>query len=319
MRKPGLVIALCVVAAPLALGVPHLEISVSAWQQATCDFLTGGGFIYPTGTPMGGKGTFGVAGGCKNGSFWGHLEYHDHGIGVKVHGTKITGYMVDNSVFPDPFARLICGTGKTDYGDVTFVVRAKDGGCNNDEFDIQVQGAINYTTFVNGPHKLADGSIQLHKPNYCSTGVFGGSCPPVVTVPPGPEAQAPDVSVLKTAEMAMVPVGSQATYNIMVMAGGTGNSANVMLNDPLPPRPVGSSWTLTGTDANSCNITSNILNCNFGTMAAGTSRSISVSTTVVVSDAGVGFDNTATVTATVDTNPTNNASGPVHITVPIPE
>src|SRR6267142_1793630 len=212
MRKRGLVIALCAVAAPLALGLPHLEISVSAWQHATCDFLTGGGFIYPTGSPMGGKGTFGVAGGCKHSSFWGHLEYHDHGIGVKVHGTQITGYMIDTTVFPDPFARLICGKGKTDYGDVTFVVRAKDGGepgCNKDEFDIQLQlqGAVPfYTTFGTAPHKLGGGNIQLHRPNYSNTGVFGGMCPAVVPPGPNPTQQGPDVAVAKAPPAGMETV-----------------------------------------------------------------------------------------------------------------
>ena len=60
-----------------------------------CDFLTGGGFIYPNGTD---KGNFGVGGGCKKGSgsngvpYWGHLEYHDHGLDLNVHVIDITAY-----------------------------------------------------------------------------------------------------------------------------------------------------------------------------------------------------------------------------------
>src|SRR5262245_3146638 len=37
-----------------------------------CDFVTGGGWI--TGTPSGARANFGVAGGIKDGTFWGHLN-----------------------------------------------------------------------------------------------------------------------------------------------------------------------------------------------------------------------------------------------------
>jgi len=54
-----------------------------------CDFLTGGGFIFHNGN----QANFGVGGGCKDGTpTWGHLEYIDHGLGLNVHGTSITGY-----------------------------------------------------------------------------------------------------------------------------------------------------------------------------------------------------------------------------------
>src|SRR2546427_8449462 len=164
MRRHLFVGALCALAAAVMLGLA--ETSLSAWGQTSCDFLTGGGFIYPFAA---GKGTFGVGGGCKNGSglgtppapYWGHLEYDDHDMGVKVHAVQITGYMIDAVLFPDPYARLICGTGKTDDGDVSFIVRAKDGGEGRykDEFDIQVQGATVYTTFAGAPHKLGGGRI----------------------------------------------------------------------------------------------------------------------------------------------------------------
>src|SRR2546427_10461780 len=52
-----------------------------------CDFLTGGGFIYPNGTD---KGNFGVGGGGKKGSFWGPLGYPAHGLDLYVHVIDIT-------------------------------------------------------------------------------------------------------------------------------------------------------------------------------------------------------------------------------------
>jgi hypothetical protein len=195
MRNRLLVAAICAVAVAFALSV-H-ENPLSAWNPATCDFTTGGGFISPTAS--GAKGTFGVGGGCKNGSgtgipplpFFGHLEYHDHGDGTKVHGTKITGYLPDAVLRPDPYARLICGTARMGQTDVDFVVRVKDGGepGTKDEFDIIVTvkggGTVLYTTLQGMPHTLVGGNIQLHKPNKSNTGMFGGDCPALPPVSTG--------------------------------------------------------------------------------------------------------------------------------------
>src|SRR4051812_42279718 len=40
-----------------------------------CDFVTSGGFVN---TDMGDNANFGAHGGCKNGEFWGHVNYIDH-------------------------------------------------------------------------------------------------------------------------------------------------------------------------------------------------------------------------------------------------
>lgn len=165
-----------------------------------CDFLTGGGFIITTasGTHEPAKANFGVGGGCKNGSpTWGHLEYIDHGTGLNVHWTAITAYLLEGEDYGgvDPKTeqptgtRLICGTARTNhYGDVDFMVRARDEGepGTEDEFDIRLSqaGTGIYTTENEPgvPHELGDGeggggNIQLHKPNPSTTGDFGGACP----------------------------------------------------------------------------------------------------------------------------------------------
>ncbi|PYT36105.1 MAG: hypothetical protein DMF52_08665, partial [Acidobacteria bacterium] len=63
-----------------------------AWStnEVPCDFVTGGGFIVHHGA----KANFGVAGGVKNGRFWGHLEYNDHSTSppLRVHGTSVESY-----------------------------------------------------------------------------------------------------------------------------------------------------------------------------------------------------------------------------------
>src|SRR5437773_11720380 len=68
----------------LAPGIAALALALAsgAANADDCnvsDFVTGGGFIVFT---SGEHGNFGVAGGCKNGSFFGHLEYVDHGSGL---------------------------------------------------------------------------------------------------------------------------------------------------------------------------------------------------------------------------------------------
>jgi len=173
--------ALCALGAAV-VALAFIESPVSAQQQPSpCDFMTAGGYIFPSG-----KATFGAAGGCKSGGFFGHLEYHDQAAGLAVHWISITAYRVDDVFFPDPNARLICGTATTNqsYGDVDFVVRAKDAGEPgiNDEFDIRLtkNGIEKYSTFAGTPHKLGGGTggggnDDLHKPNNSVNG--SGPCP----------------------------------------------------------------------------------------------------------------------------------------------
>ncbi|OLB20387.1 MAG: hypothetical protein DMG47_06455 [Acidobacteria bacterium] len=141
----GLVVVALVVTGAMLVGTATAP-PVKAWETLPpCDFLTGGGWIVYNGN----KANFGVAGGCKHGSpTWGHLEYIDHGTGLNVHWTSITGYFfVDDGTGTDPQTgqptgtRGICGTARTNlYGDVNFAVRAKDAGEPgvNDQFDIRL-------------------------------------------------------------------------------------------------------------------------------------------------------------------------------------
>ena len=190
--------------AAIALGIAALAFTlttnpVHAWESP-CDFLTGGGFIFTTasGAHPVTKGTFAIGGGCKDGSpTWGHLEYHDHYTDLNAHWLTITAYLVegegDTSTDPQTGqptgTRLVCGTARTNvYGDVDFMVRARDMGepGTSDQFDIRLSqsGVIVYSTEnePGAPHELGDGAggggnIQLHKPNPSTTGNFGGACP----------------------------------------------------------------------------------------------------------------------------------------------
>jgi len=140
--------------ADVIISSAHADINC---RQPVCpggDFVTGGGWI--TGTPSGAKGTFGVAGGIKNGAFWGHLSYIDHGNGVKVKGTGVTAYIV-----VDDMTRHIEGTAEINgQGGFTYRVDVADRGepGRNDSFMISLSNG--YTAMGN----LAGGNIQLHQP-----------------------------------------------------------------------------------------------------------------------------------------------------------
>jgi hypothetical protein len=123
----------------------------------TCpDFVTGGGWI--VGTPSGARANFAVAGGVKDGGFWGHLNYIDHGLnGPKVKGTGVTGYGVI-----DATTRWIAGTAEVDGQPGTYRVEVLDAGepGRADRFALKLSNGYTATG------ELSGGNLQLH--NSCS-------------------------------------------------------------------------------------------------------------------------------------------------------
>src|SRR5258708_5913035 len=119
-----------------------------------CDVVTGGGWI--TGTPSGAKGNFGVAGGIKDGAFWGHLNYIDHGNGMHVKDTAVTGYAADPN---NANCRYIEYNVTIDGTPGTARVHVCDNGepGRNDVFEISLSNGY----FAGGT--LGGGNIQLHK------------------------------------------------------------------------------------------------------------------------------------------------------------
>src|SRR5207248_2545883 len=122
---------------------------------------------------------------------------------------------------------------------------------------------------------------------------------------------APNVSVLKTAASSPVAAGASASFNIVVTAGGTGDSTNVILMDLLP---VGHTWTIGGSGYSStaCGAATRAggttLTCSFGTLASGDTRMITLTTTTTAADCLSGISNTANVASSNDTNSANNSS-----------
>jgi hypothetical protein len=122
--------------------------------ESSKDFVTGGGWIDPLGN--GSKANFAVAGGIKNG-FWGHLQYIDHGTGMKVKGTGVTAYVIKDGTL-----RHIEGTceinGASGY---TYQVDVADNGEPGRDLDTF---SMVLSNGYSASRKLAGGNIQLHNP-----------------------------------------------------------------------------------------------------------------------------------------------------------
>jgi hypothetical protein len=145
----------------IAPGVADIEVA-KAHADVVCqgpracpnerDFVTGGGWILPR-DGMRDKATFAVAGGIKNG-YWGHLNYIDHGTGMKVKGTGVTVYTVTGEK-----SRHIEGTCEINGVGGTYIVDVADNdepGRGIDTFSIRLSNG--YTAM----ETLGGGNIQLH-------------------------------------------------------------------------------------------------------------------------------------------------------------
>ena len=114
------------------------------------DFVTGGGnFANP-------KQNFAVAGGIKNGGFWGHLLFIDHSTGMKVKGTGVTAY------------EAVTGTTMR-HIEGTYDINGSPGGRYQADVDDQGEPGVNdvFTLSLNGGMPVASGvisggNIQLH-------------------------------------------------------------------------------------------------------------------------------------------------------------
>jgi len=142
------------VLADVIVASAHADINCKGNPACTGgDFVTGGGWIIPT---SGARGNFAVAGGVKNSGFWGHLEYQDHGAGLKVHGTGVTAYVIAGATM-----RHIEGTAEVNgQPGFTYQVDVADNG----EPGRQDTFAITLSSGYTAAGSLPGGNIQLHQP-----------------------------------------------------------------------------------------------------------------------------------------------------------
>ena len=137
----------------LVVASAHADIACGGTPPCTRkDFVTGGGWIT---TRSGSRANFAVAGGIKNGQFWGHLMYIDHGsTAMKVKGTAVTAYVPTGET-----SRQIGGNADIDGKGGTYVADVKDGGEPGrvvDTFRLSLS-----TGYIEGG-PLDGGNIQLH-------------------------------------------------------------------------------------------------------------------------------------------------------------
>jgi hypothetical protein len=152
--------------APLAdviISHAHSDITCPAspppCDATAADFVTGGGWIASPSDPNA-KANFAVAGGIKNGSFWGHLMYLDHGKRLRVKGTAVTGY----GAYPafGSNGRKTLGFADVDGGTDSYEADVADDGESGRGVD-RFQLLLNRVP-VSSDNHLAGGNIQLHKP-----------------------------------------------------------------------------------------------------------------------------------------------------------
>lgn len=107
----------------------------------------------------------------------------------------------------------------------------------------------------------------------------------------------PILHITKTADSASVSNGQTIGYTITVINTGTAAASNVTITDNLPTN-AGLSWSITPATSG-CGIAPSppVLTCNVGTLAAGASFSVHISSPTTSATCGT-VSNSATVTAT---------------------
>ena len=111
-------------------------------------------------------------------------------------------------------------------------------------------------------------------------------------------------TLTKNPKNATYNIGDNINFTMVVTSTGPGTANNVVLNDPLPTLGNLSTWTISSDPSGVCTIVSNTLNCAFGNLANGASRTVTVATNaagganVAACPGGVKLNNTATLTGT---------------------
>ena len=162
-------------------------------------------------------------------------------------------------------------------------------------FDIPGNTAVSGTVHIVSGTTSATCAVVSNTGNVTTTNDGSAQASASTTV------QCPDVTVVKTPDQGTVNAGSNAVFTIVVSnsnAAGTGTATNVTLTDNLP---AGYTWTLGGANAADCSINTvpnpDVLSCNFGDLAPGASRTITLTAPTSGANCAV-IPNLTTVAAT---------------------
>lgn len=125
------------------------------------DFVTGGGWIDPSER---GRANFGFNAGYKPGSATPdvHLNYIDHGTGMKVKATNILLYRMGPTLTSRHFEGAAEVNGTPGYTYVADVADNNDPGRGADTFALAISS--NGNNIYTGSGTLSGGNIELHKP-----------------------------------------------------------------------------------------------------------------------------------------------------------
>ena len=108
-----------------------------------------------------------------------------------------------------------------------------------------------------------------------------------------------DIHLLKVADAGSVSAGDTIGFVITVTNSGAGEARGVTVTDVLPTQ-AGLNWSIDAANSDSgCSISGGTLTCNFGTLAAGASRHVHI-TSPTTSASCATINNTATVTTSND-------------------
>jgi uncharacterized repeat protein (TIGR01451 family) len=111
-------------------------------------------------------------------------------------------------------------------------------------------------------------------------------------------------TLTKNPKGATYHIGDNINFTMVVTSTGPGTANHVVLNDPLPTLGNLNTWTITTNPGGVCTIVANTLNCSFGNLANGQTRTV-----VVATNAAGGADATACTGATLNNTATLTATG----------
>ena len=159
-----------------------------------------------------------------------------------------------------------------------------------------------------GPIHVQSGTARGDCGTIDNTATVSASNDDPASNPASVAVQCPDVSVEKSPNSGTVNAGQNAVFTIVVTNGGPGPATGVTLTDTLPS---GYSWTVGGANAASCGVATGVLTCNFGTVAANDTRTVTLTAPTTGQNCAV-IPNTASVVAsnekTAGDNNSNDAS-----------
>jgi hypothetical protein len=150
--------------ADVVIASAHADIRCGLCTDKGDDFTTGGGWFNADDPPHRRK-HFAVAGGIKNGQWWGHLTYMDKAEDLRVKGDGVDSY--ENTPTPQGNRSVITGHGHLSDGrPVNYTVTVEDNGepGRTDSFHIVLTGGRSYEN----RGVLGGGNLQFHdKPSRC--------------------------------------------------------------------------------------------------------------------------------------------------------